>query len=310
MRALFGQVQHMLDTWVHLDYQSAEHACDRLAERLAEQVPASLLDEATYVAVPRGGHIVLGMLATTAAISADQVGTMAGGPERPVVVVDDCSLTGDRFGRWLRANDKRRVVFAPLYAHPALRAAVVAAESRVVACVAAYDLEANDEYGIDGPRSTAWEGRVEGHRYWTGSPAFLSFAWKEPDRSLYNPVTAQMEPGWRTVPPSLCLGNRHAGTATARVQVQLPSPGPLQPADGVIAGELDGEFVVADAESGHAIGLSGAGALMWRSLLDRGSVDGAVDDLLPAFDASPEQLAADTRHFVDGLVARGLLELG
>lgn len=308
---LFEQLSHMLESWCYVDYARAEEACIELAQRLVDRVAGDVLDEAQYVAIPRGGHIVLGMFATVAGLRPDHVGTMDDDPDRPVVVIDDAALTGNRFGRWLAATGKRRVVFAPLCAPAELTRAVEEAEDRVIACLTAVELKdvrATTTGGDDDLWRATWRARLDDQRYWVGRPEHLVFAWKEPDRSLWNPVTDRLEPGWRTAPPEICLSNRLlVRSSPNRIQRQPYAPGPLAPGDELIVGEDGGEIVVGDPEQGSAIGLVGTAATMWRSIVDCGTIEGAVQDLTATFDVDPTRLSEDVRGFADMLMKRGLL---
>jgi hypothetical protein len=301
----------MLATLRYVDYPQAERDAVALAERLETRVGRGLVDEAHFLAIPRGGHIVLGMLVTALGVPSSQVGS-DGDPERPVVVVDDCGLSGHRIGQWIAASSKRRIVVASLYAHPDLVRNMEAAEPRVLACVAGRDLRdcGEERLGALGYRAwrQRWEPRAEPPRYWLGVPEYLAFAWKEPDRMLVNRATGRTEDGWRTFPPALVLANRAAAAGASRVQVQADGPGPLRPAASVFVAEVDGGLVVADAERGGAVRLDAVAASMWRALVAHGTCEGAVAQLMRDYGVPGDQLGGDLGRFVDELSNRGLLE--
>ena len=149
----------------------------------------------------------------------------------PLVVVDDCALSGARFRQFIDKSENQRVIFAPLYSHPDLRTAIESRESRVLTCVSAQDLkdygpeELKDEYPAWQER---WHHRLEGSRYWVGQVDHVCFAWNEPDRVIWNPVTQQVETGWRVVPPELCLKNApYLDSSRLQVRVQDEVIGPL-----------------------------------------------------------------------------------
>jgi len=151
----------------------------------------------------------------------------------PLVIVDDCSLTGARFHQFIDKCQNQQIVFAPLYSHPELRAAIESRESRVVACVSGHDLH---DYGPEekGDSYLAWQelwlGRLEGYRYWVGDLEFLCSAWAEPDHPVWNTNTQQVERGWRIVPPELCLKNgSHHDSGGLMVPVQAEAAGSFPP---------------------------------------------------------------------------------
>lgn len=218
---VLGQFDEAGEAWLHcqsralqsacsrlryVGYPQAERDCATLAARLREQLGPDLT-RAKVAAIPRGGYVVLGLLA--ALLHLDREQTMPPYPEdRPLIVVDDCALSGVRFSELLRGCGSSRIVFAPLYSHPELRMAIQAREARVEAVVSAAD--------ILGERIEAGPG--EG--YWYGSTEALAFPWNEPDRSVWNPAAERWEMAWRIVPPELCLKNRpRPGTEPLPVQV-------------------------------------------------------------------------------------------
>ncbi|MDF1523235.1 MAG: hypothetical protein P1P87_10495, partial [Trueperaceae bacterium] len=210
--ALRWQVEHQ---WPHLryvGYREAEAAAERLAEALVERFGHDALRGFRFTAIPRGGLIVLGMLAYALDLDPEQL--TDGGPDDAVrVVVDDCSISGDRFRRYLDAHPGwRRLVFAPLVSAPELRAALpAAAPDRVLACLSADDLvdRAPERLGADHAAwLERWRGRSAGDRTWIGQPDPIVFAWNEPDLGFWNPATERREKGWSLVAPEHCLKHR------------------------------------------------------------------------------------------------------
>lgn len=190
----------------YVGYPQVERACEQLAARLRDHLGQEV-HRADFLAIPRGGFIILGLLAS---LMPPSVPGDAG--ERPLVLVDDCALSGVRFKQTLRHHRGSRIIFAPLYSHPELRAAICEREPGVEAVLSAGDL--------DGRRIEA--GPEEG--YWSGNTEVLAFPWNEPERSVWNPAAERWEAAWRIVPPELCLKNRpRPGFEPIPVQVH-PTP--------------------------------------------------------------------------------------
>lgn len=190
----------------YVGYAQIERDCEQLAARLREHLGPDL-HRADFTAIPRGGFVVLGLLASLLPRQAP-----AGAEEGLLVVVDDCALSGIRFGQTLRRYDSSRIVFAPLYSPPELRAVIREREPRVEAVLSAAD--------VAGERVEA--GPEDG--YWSGDTEALAFPWNEPDRSVWNPNAQRWETAWRIVPPELCLKNRpRPGFEPIPVQVH-PAP--------------------------------------------------------------------------------------
>jgi hypothetical protein len=168
----------------YVGYPQVERDCERLADMLREELGKDLT-QAKFLAIPRGGFVVLSLLATLLDLDPEQMAPSCPPcPEnRPLVVVDDCALSGVRFSQFLRGQDSSRIVFAPLCSPPELRSAIESREPRVERVLSAADV---------------------------GAAEALAFPWNEPDRAVWNPAAERWETAWRIVPPELCLKNRVA----------------------------------------------------------------------------------------------------
>jgi hypothetical protein len=309
--ALRWQVEHVWPHLHHVGYAEAEVATERLADALLARFGRATLSEFRFTAIPRGGFIVLGMLAYALGLTSDQV-DIDGDPETVLVVVDDCAISGDRFRRYLEAMaSARRVVFAPLYAPAALRTAICMQEAnRVVACVSAHDLidrapeRQGDAYDAWLAR---WQSRRPGGAYWIGQPDPISFAWNEPDLGYWNPVTERREKGWTLVPPEHCLKHRGRAHATAAVQVMDGWNGDLRPADGVMAVTFEGRVYVGSCASPAPLVLEDVAADLWRALQVHGQRSTAASAVAASYDVDPTAVRGDLDRFVAQLIERGVL---
>ncbi len=308
LEGLRWQLDNVLPRLRYVRYEEAERDCERLAKRLVEMFGREELEGFRFTAMPRGGFIVLGMLAYALGLRRAQL--EPGPPEEPVVVVDDCAISGVRFGETLEKLESRKVVFAPLYSVPELRGAIE--EKEGVVCVSARDLKdhAPENHGEEYPAwQERWMARMDYGGYWAGQPDHVCFAWNEPDTSIWNPVTGREEAGWRLVSPELCLKNRTAsGEGHIPVQMQPEGKGPIRPSSRVFFGELEGEVVIGDLESGESFVLDGAGADMWRYIVEFGDRERAGERLLEDYDVDEATLRQDLGGFVEDLLRRGVLE--
>jgi hypothetical protein len=234
--------------------------------------------------------------------------------DAPLVVVDDCALTGNRFGRFMKHCESSQLIFAPLYSHRDVRAAIEIQEPRVVACISARELHdhAPARRGRDyADWQERWAARSEPPCYWLGEPEHVCFAWSEPDIGIWNPVTGCEEPGWRLAPPEFCLKNRlAAGTASAGIQVQPAGKGPLKPSPDVVFGDLKGEIVLADIRTGRCYQLADMAAAMWRAIIEFGDLEEIEAVLLQQYAVDEPVLRADLSDFAERLLTSGLLQHG
>jgi hypothetical protein len=311
LEALRWQLEHILPRLRYVSYAQAQEDCEQLATRLVERFGRDELRGFSFIAVPRGGFIVLGMLAYILGLEQSQLEPPqdAGGP---LVVVDDCALSGVRFGEFLSRLESPRVVFAHLYSSPELREAITARESGRLTCLSAHNLRDHAQEDL-GEEHLAWRqrwlDRMDGRGYWVGQSEYVCFAWNEPDFGFWNPVTGREENGWRFLPPDLCLKNRPAsGAHPIPVQFQPQGKGPLRPSSSVLFGEFEGQVAVGNLKTGESFILEGVGTDMWRVVVEYGNLKEAADALLNIYEIDGATLRADLREFVEDLLSQRLLE--
>lgn len=310
LEGLRWRLENVLPRLRYVGYEQATEDCERLADQLVERFGREELRGFRFTAIPRGGLIVLGMLSYVLGLRQSQLESPHPS-DSPLVVVDDCALSGVRFGRFLERLESQPVVFAHLYSPPELRHAIESRERGEVVCLGAHDLRDHaparqgDGYA---PWRERWLARMDARGYWVGQPDHLCFAWNEPDVVTWNPVSGREENGWHLVPPGLCLKNRPApGAEPVQVQNQPRGRGPLRPSSRVLFGELEGQLVIGDLQTSESFVLEGAGADMWRAVLEHGNLEAAAEALLREYEVDGPALKADLRGFAGDLLSRGLL---
>ena len=308
---LFDQVEEATGPAPYVSYGQAVIDVRALAERLEQRFTRSVLDDAIFRPVPRGGLIVLGMLSLAMDLRHEQLDSSQDNDGRLVVLVDDCALSGHRIHQTLRATRARRVALAFLYAPIELCRNIELREDRVEGCVAARRLRdiGPELLGTDyGAWVDRWTTRLGNDRYWIGRPEAVSFAWKDPDRSFTNRVTGEREAAWHVVPGNLAAPPERLGDNSLRIQTQPEAKGPLQPVEEVFFAEIDGTVVIAHINQAAAIELSAVAGAFWSAIIETGSVSEAADRLHHIYDTDRAGLEADLEQFVDELLERGLLE--
>jgi hypothetical protein len=308
LTALSRQLKTSCKNLRYISYAQAEGDCRMLAEKLVERFGRDELEKFQFKAIPRGGMIVLGMLAYALGLDRRQL-TYPASNDMPLVVIDDCSLTGKRFADFIENCQNDKIIFATLYSHPELRSAIEAREPRVVACLSAHDLQDHWPETMGGEYLAArekWLARMKDKRYWFGQTDHICFAWSEPDRLFWNPVTEKVESGWHLLPPELCLKNR-SDSKPIPVQVQPEGKGPLRPSERVIFACQDGQIIIGDLVTKESFRLDGVAADMWNAVIETGEEEAILDKLLIEYDVDEIVLRSDLQAFIDDLLARGIL---
>jgi hypothetical protein len=293
----------------YVTYAEATKTCEQLADQLKTTFGSKAIGEFQFYGIPRGGLIVLGMLSYMLGLRAEQLNAPQLGA--PVVIVDDCALSGSRFYRVLQQYPQQDLVFATLYSHLELRRAISSRESNVIQCLSGQDLY---DHGPEtmGANYTNWQAqnqaRLAGHRYWLGLPDYICFPWNEPDHLLWNPSTASLEQSWHILPPGFCLKNRpSSGTAALPIQVQPTAQGGwLQPTEHIIFGELNDQVLIGHLPTGETFGLSDKAAAFWWVILKAEGLEGAIAQLSGQYPGG--NLRLELTHLIEQLIQQQILQ--
>lgn len=315
MRVIADQVADMLKRARFVTWEEVNDGVERLAQRLREELGKDFIDRASYVAIPRGGHVVLGLLAYALNLRPEQLDGRShpGGIGSPLVVVDDCALTGLRFRELMAGLAGDEVVFGTLFSPAALRDAIVAAEPRVTSCVSAFDLvDFTDQMPEIEKAGWRERWRQRGEIYWTGQPDHIVFPWREPEVAVWNPMTEKVVPGWRIAPPSLCLANRVDADSEghgAEVQTVDVGRGVVRLSDSALYASMGEDVAILDTDDGRAWKLDGVSAVMWKALMNRPSLKSAAAEVASRFQVDESTVQADVEEFVEDLRSLGFVTL-
>ncbi len=325
--ALGALLGHLSDQLVDVGWEGADQAAGELARRLRDTLPPADLARARFAAIPRGGLFVLGLLAYHLGLPAERLRPAAGAglaAAGPLVLVDDCALTGLRLGQEVarrRRAGEERIVFAHLYSTPELRRCLEGGVAGLEACVAAADLRDQAERVFpDRQRRRAWRlrwlRRLSGEsRFWIGLPQPVAFPWGEPDHPFWNPATGRLEAGWRFLPPHRCLKNRvrleeslpATGDGTGREAAEGPGVGWLG-AEGVVWGVFDGTVWLCRAADRRVFSLRGSAALAWKALVCGNGEGGAAAALEAAYGVTAGAARRDVAALAADLAGQDLLQ--
>lgn len=287
---------------------------------LADQIRAELGDDgvrqARWVAIPRGGRIVLGLLSYLLDLPPSPPAV----DDAPVVIVDDCILSGRRLQERLSDleidpdSDARRektleVFVATLYSNPAARESVAAQESSIKRIYSAHDLEdhAAEVYGEDVEAwKERWSSRTDAEGVWIGLPDHVCFPWNEPDTGLWN-GTDEIR-AWRVLPSEICMKNRARCGESLESSVMADEGGYLVPCSDVLVGPVGESLVVASRGTGRSAMLSGSASDMWEVSIRAGDRGLAARELTSRFGVDEAVVRHDLERFEARLIEAGFVE--
>jgi len=306
LEALVRQMNFALRRLRYVSYAQAERDCRLLASKLQEWFGEEELKKFSFTAIPKGGLIILGMLSYMLELESRQLG-LPDKTDTPLVVVDDCAISGHRLSTAMRTWKDRQIIFAPLYSAPELRTAIETREARVIACISAQDLVDYSQEPEDGKQAfdEIWRRRLGEDRYWMGLPEYICFAWNEPDRLFWNPVLQKVESGWKILPPEICIKN---GEPRIPICIQPESVEQLRPPDHIIFAVNGNAVVIGDLERKKTFNLEGIAADIWKAIIEFGNEELVIRALLKRYEISETSLRADVTSFIENLVKDGILE--
>ena len=320
LAALRWQLEHVLPQVRYLDHDAVTSACGRLALEIRDHLGTSTVERAQFTAIPRGGLIVLGNLAYALGLRHEQITTRWDAPsvdaDAPLVIVDDCLLSGARMSLSLDALAARRVVVATLASHPDARHALADRYPNVDAVLSAVDLHdhAPGAYGASYPEWVSrWRERSGPKALWIGQPEHICFPWHEPDVGVWDPTRSDVVRGWGMLPAELCLAQaRRASQHEAPWSVFVLPEADAHPrvATDVVYAAIGDTVVIAHVDEGECFAVEGVAAAMWHVLVSSAPEEHAVGALAERYECDPDTLRTDLRAFADELAAIGLLREG
>lgn len=293
----------------YLDHEAVVAAVEILAVRL-RAVFGDEVRRFDFVGVPRGGLIVLGLLAYALDLDAERLEALRD-PNRPLVIVDDCALTGNRFCRFIEEDPGSQWVFAHLCSPPELRTAMIDQVLRLSHAIAAIDLRdlAPSEYGENYAEwHTQVAQRIGDRCCWIGQPENVVFPWNEPDHNFLNTVTGESDWGWRLAPSERCL-KRGSTSFPGGIpdQVSTGNQTGYRVANRLLFGCLEEQVFLFDRSTGDTLRLDEVGARVWDGLLAGWSAERIADGIVSRFDVDMERALTDVRSLTRDFLDRGVL---
>ena len=329
LRNLSVFLVEVLEHCRYVGYHDAEYLSECLAMKLRQRFKHEEISNFYFAPIPRGGHIVLGLLAYALDLRPEQLChtdiLLNERYDQPVVIVDDCAISGVRLQQYLENAGNHQVVFASLLAPKGFREAVMSRETCVIDCFCAESLRDLGVWRYGGGYAdwlSQQQSRMGKHGYWTGVASHFSFAWSEPQSKFWNADAQRFEAGWNLMPAHLCLKRRIAveklqndrpdAGAEDTCTLLLECPGPIRPADRVLWTEIDSAVAVArmpedSGDTAPCFRLEGTAAEMWCYIVKHGTLEGAEAALLERYNVARSSLRHDLVGFVSELEKNKLL---
>lgn len=289
----------------YVDYKQAEKYCEVLAAQMLKIYTPDEIQSFYFKAIPRGGFIVMGMLSYALNLKPEQFKKDL----KPVIIVDDCVISGARIAKTLEETDSDHVIIATLYSHPELRKSVLESEKKVKHFFSVNDLfDRARENFPDADDYNEWKNRMKkrmgGKRYWIGQPDIVGFAWNEPDYPFWNNVTEKLEDGWRHLPPHKCLKNK----ISFGIEPDDESRDEIRMSAFISFGIFNEDIWLFNSKTDEILALDGVAAQIFSALMSYGNIDSTVKHLLNLYGAPENLIRNDVQELVNDLLEKGVLE--
>ncbi|MBT3275399.1 MAG: PqqD family protein [Spirochaetales bacterium] len=302
---------------VYIDYHQAEANVACLAANLLEKYSRAELLQFSYTAIPRGGMFVLAMLSYLLNLPQSLINNPRKS-SNTLVIVDDCSLSGYRFKEFLGEVDDPEVVFCPLYSHPDLRERIREHEPRVRAVLSGVDLvdHALELYGSSySTWKQEWLESAGTGIYWTGQPDFIVFPWGAPDVAFPEAHGMSQRLSWSFIPELRSMKNRPLKSRPVdenAFQAQIEGPGPICCAENVVFADMQSDLILVadcgrDETAGVMYRLENSACMMFRALVEHGSIEPAAAAVAKYYDADRAEVRSDLASFLGELSGQGIL---
>jgi len=306
LTALSKSIEIYRANLAYVDYKQAEKYCEALAAQILKVYTPDEIQSFYFKAIPRGGFIVLGMLSYALNL---KPGQFKEDLEKPVVIVDDCIISGARIAKALEKTDNDHVIIATLYSHPELRKTILEKEKKVKHFFSANDLfDRASENFPDLNDYKNWKKRTKkrmgGKRYWIGQPDIVGFAWNEPDYPFWNNSTEKLEDGWRHIPPHKCLKNKMRFGIEPDEEINDE----IRMSSFISFGIFNENIWLFNTKTDEILALDDVAAQIFSALMVYGNMDSAVKHLLKLYDAPENLIRNDVQELVNGLLEKGVLE--
>jgi hypothetical protein len=303
LAALAQQIREGCNDLLYVDYFRAEAFCRILAMKLVKRFGKEI-ENFHFYSIPRGGTIVLGILSYLLNLNPRQLNSQIP-PEATLLVVDDCALTGKRFGDFLRENSSQKIVLATLFSPSGLKSAILNREPRVLDHISAHYLKTQKTFGKNVNIWAKGEANLGEERYWIGRLVYLCFAWTEPDWLFLNPASRSMESGWRIIPPEKCLKN--FSLKMPQIFIQPTGHGSIRPSQNALFLSQLRKVLLCDMASGETCSLEDQAAEMWMAIIKHGDIEAALKEILAIGHPEESDLESDLRELIEDLISNGFL---
>lgn len=299
----------------YVDYPELRMLCDTLAEKLLSTYGRNELKGFSFVPIPRGGHLVFGLLSYALDMKLESCGFTEGDQSRPLMLIDDCVFSAVNLIRYIGRWPGRDMSAAVLFAPPGM----VGIPRKLGGSVPLLSAEALTDYGprLYGSQYPRWKDHwtraLGSSAQWIGQGDYLCFPWSEPEHAFTNRISGHSEKGFKLASAERCYANTCLPSAHNEVVELIEKLGPYSLSPGVVWARIDENRVsIADFRQVNdgvqqCFVLEDIAAAMWSSLVEHETIDSAITALGLSYDAPVRQIETDLQNLLSELSKLGLL---
>lgn len=296
-----SQLQSLDTSLQQIQYLDSTQCLDltkSLAKIIKQTVPENILKNSQVVAIPRGGLFIQAMLSYFLPLKHHQLQYTENDVDTsPLIIVDDCAISGLRLAQQLEKFPNRDIYFFTIASPEKLRDSVKLKEARVLDFKSVVNIKS---YSTLKAQNTQ-------QRYWLGQCDAVIFPWSETQRSHFSNGKLSNRPLWKIAPDKLCMSTKAKKQAIKATEVKENQSAVLSTPDNILHFTDQGITKILDASTMKHYSLDAIGSDIWQSLLSNSNLDHALAELSATYKVSKTRLNNDMQLLTQKLIDAGLI---
>lgn len=321
-----GSLDHYCKKIINITYSQVETATDLLATKLIDRFGRKELKSFSFFPVPRGGLICLGFLSYCLNLTYKNIVHLIEADHKnskPIVLVDDCSMSGHRLLEFAQRFKGKNTIGAVLYAPKELQDGFKNNSIKSIDCFVGEYLQPSNDVDMLPIKGEVLASKMSlKDRVLAGDFRLPCFPWGEADQTIIDAKMQKPISGWALTRPKTSGDNpnvdRSGGhqrqfdfgkcinrTCDLQNAIELPRSEKLNP--DYMFFECGESLVAHDVVTKTSLELNSTGLDMLSAYLEIGSICDTVTELQTRFHVDREMLREDLTRVLNNFEKHRLL---
>ena len=296
-----SQLQSLDTSLQQIQYLDSTQCLDltkSLAKIIKQTVPENILKNSQVVAIPRGGLFIQAMLSYFLPLEHHQLQYTENDVDTsPLIIVDDCAISGLRLAQQLKKFPNREIYFFTIASPRELRDSVNSKESRILDFKSVLDVKSYSTLDLNHASQCYWRGQCD----------TIIFPWSETQRSYRFNGQLSNVPLWKVAPNKLCLSAREKKQRIRTTEIKENPSSVMSTPDDVLYHTDQGLTRILNVSTMKHYSLDSIGSTIWQSLLKNADLDNVLAELSSIYGVSKTKLNSDVQLLTQKLFNDGLI---